>query len=189
MEVDDVPQLTPAVGPAGDVFPSTKIVAKKCQFCRHYFSLANIARHISRTHPHRVCRSSHHKASYIKKSSIIEQQETYKCPDGCGKTFDRQDNLDRHRKCSKCVHNFLFSCEFCQKGFSTQVKYNHHLHYRRCQKQFACFKCAKLFSSAKKNFLIMYFCAPLWTSICRITPTRLPLMLAFHINMLENHDI
>ena len=103
MEVDDVPQLTPAVGPAGDVFPSTKIVAKKCQSCRHYFSLANIASHISRTHLHRVCKSSHHKESYLKKSFIIEQQETYKCLYPCGKTFDRKDNHDRHSKCSKCV--------------------------------------------------------------------------------------
>ena len=150
MEVDDSPAVTFPMGPGGDVFPSNKIVAKKCQFCRHYFSTKNIARHISRTHPHRVCKSGHHKENYLNKSYVMEQKETFKCPTPCGKTFDRKDNLDRHRERSKCVHNCVFSCEFCQKLFSTQAKLDDHLHYRKCQKQFACFKCSKLFSSAKK---------------------------------------
>ena len=114
---------------------------RKCIYCRHYVTAANMARHVKNKHPHRIINRSHHKDKYKSVREAKSVGVTYVCPPPCGKIFDRKDNLDRHKKRKTCYWNATHKCKLCFKIFTSEDAGFNHLEFRKCKKQFGCKSC------------------------------------------------
>ena len=74
-------------------------------------------------------------------------QQRWTCPQ-CFKTTGTRDSLQRH---IRRVHNRIFKhhCQFCGRGFHTQVDLKGHLAYHTNRKEFVCGECGRQFSHMK----------------------------------------
>ena len=134
------------------------LTLKKCPYCRHFITETHLGRHIKSLHSNRIVKNSHHKGKYKKKSDFKKQQKLFACPEPCGHTFDRKENLIRHKKRKTCVFNQTDECPFCKRCFMGQLPLWNHLNKRRCPKQFKCQICLSYFYIETKLSYHMEHC-------------------------------
>lgn len=57
---------------------------------------------------------------------ILELQRRYVCPNQCGHSYTRKDNLTRHMK-TKCGVLKTFLCKICMKSYARRDALKNHL--------------------------------------------------------------